>query len=202
MKCPICNAENTPGTDACSFCGTALKPAAAAHADDDFELQPVVEKPNARENQQGPPRIDLDAEAVGHDVPPKKGEKKKSDKPAPERPKDYKKEAKILMASMGALLLVPIFFCLFSIPDFCGRGFPNILGLIAGALAMLESLKVDEFYKAGDYEGAEKASVDAQRWIKIGVIAALVSLVLLGVIQVIWYVVSKMQTVVAPKTDI
>jgi hypothetical protein len=47
----------------------------------------------------------------------------------------------------------------------------SILGIIFGVLALLEAGNVKKRYEAGDYEGAEAASKQGQKWIKTGVIS-------------------------------
>ncbi len=76
---------------------------------------------------------------------------------------------------------------------FCGSilGLPAIVGFIFGLLAFLEASKVEEFYAAEEYPSAEKASVDAGRLIKIGVIAAMVTLVLSVMGWIAWYGMNK-----------
>ena len=199
MICKQCHAENPEGAEKCAKCGSPLS-AEAARSEDEFELQPEAHKAPERQTLQGPATIDLDKLGEEEDdkdeseTPGKKPKKK-----IPERPKDYKRESQILMAVMAALMILPVAFCF---GDYCGHGFPNIVGLIFGGLALLEAMKVDELYTAGDYEGADKAAHDAHKYIKIGVIAAIVSLVIVVGIQVAMLVLKKMSNVISPNTTV
>ena len=205
MTCTQCHAENVRGAQKCAECGAPLAAyAPQVSSDDEFELQPVEAKPVREQNIQGPPRIDLDNLDAEEEA--KKGTlatgEKKPKKAIPERPEDYKQQSKMVMIVLAASLLLPLSFNLFGQVDYCGHGLPNIIGMIFGGLAMLESMKVDEFYKAADYEGALKASLDAKRWIKIAWIAAIVAFVFVISIQVVWLVMHALTNVVAPKMDV
>lgn len=202
MICKQCHAENLEGAEKCAKCGAPLSaaPVPPTRVEDEFELQPEAHKAPERQTLQGPATIDLDKlgeEEDDKEKPDAAGKKPK--KEIPERPKDYKRESQILMAVMGALMILPVAFCF---GDYCGHGFPNVVGLIFGGLALLESMKVDEFHKAGDYEGAEKAAQDARNYIKIGVIAAIAALVIVVGIQIAMLVLQKMSNVVSPRTNI
>ena len=208
MNCPKCHAENKPNAKFCTECGIALNAPAAVelHDVDEFamektppprvveelDLAPELPKAPARAVPQGPPRVDLDAEPELDGEKTKDGKKVK--KPLPERPRDYNRESKGMLIAGGVAFVALCFI----------GGYVGLAGLIAavfGALAMLESLKVDEFYKAGDYEGAETASLSARRYLKIGIIAAVVALFVTVAIAVVMFVFAKISNVVAPKTD-
>ena len=160
---------------------------------EEFELAPEGPKTPARAVPQGPGRVDLDAEPDAPGEKTKDGKKIK--KALPERPRDYNKESKVMLGA-GGVAFVGLCFV---------GGYIGLAGLIAavfGSLALLESLKVDEYYKAGDYEGAETASLSARRYIKIGIVAAVVALILTVAISIVLFVFAKISNVVAPKTDL
>jgi hypothetical protein len=100
------------------------------------------------------------------------------------------------MGVAGGYFLLAIVFCGWLL------GLPAIVALIFGVLAFLESSKIDEFYAAEDYPSAEKASIDAAKLIKIGIIVAIVTLVLSVVTWVAWVGMSKIMGIFSRGTEL
>jgi hypothetical protein len=200
MKCPECQTDNPAGAKFCASCGASLKAASVpepAAMDYDFELQPEAhKKPDPQMPPGLAPRLDLDAEPSESEPSPSPVPDKKAKKKPPEKPKTYMQEAKIMMGTSGLYLLVAMVMCGWQL------GLPAIVGFIFGMMAFLEASKVEEFYASAEYPSAEKSSVDAGKLIKIGIIAAVVTLILSTLAWIAWFGLSKIMGIFGQGHDL
>lgn len=205
MYCRSCLASNPEGAQKCIQCGAPLVdaipppaaspslemdsgPAAPSPRDpldpgptmpqsppppgaDDFAIAPEEEK---KADMGPPPARPQDEEPAEKK---KKKKKKEGDEPAPDMPKNYVNECIIFLAVMAGATAVSICFC------WCGC--MNVISFVFGVLALLEGQKVKQLYLEENYEAALKASNDAKKWLKIGVIVLVVSLAMQAVYMVV-----------------
>lgn len=188
MYCKSCLAANPEGATKCVQCGAPLEsaipvaPPPPSTGGGDFELQPEAAKPTSAFE---PPPLPVTSSTT--ETASSESQTASTDEPTAQPP-DHKQNAIIMLVI--SMLMFPGVCC-------CGCMTPlvGIVGLIFSTLALVEGGKVRPAYEAGDFAAAEAASNAAQKWLKIGMLAAGGVFLLVVLFNVVWAILYGMASV-------